>query len=742
MKRFFLTVFIGMLPLSLYAQSPVIDSLNRLLAKAKTDTSRINLLAEKVSALNEINLDSAISLGSRIIAEAQVINYRKGEAALKRLLVASYCFKGDYSKARQYLQETQQVYTSLKDTVGLIKTYSSYGMFYGMQTIYDSSVIFYQQSIKLAELIKDEKLANRGYQNIAIPYQMQSKHAQAMSYFQKALAYFEKKKDDNSLAYLWLNIGITYMAIFDTARAENSLLKAIDFSRKAGIQNVELYACSNLSNLYAKKDSLEKSYDYAMRSVALSESMGDLGMKAAGLSKAASARLSQKKMEEAEMLVRNAIRVADSAAQPLNIFQANIIMGRLHLTRQQYAAAIPYYEKAFAAIENTQEGEETTGVAYSELSLCYEETGNYKAALSYHKLATNIMDSLRNKENVRRATELGMSYEFEKKQQLQDAEKKRHDAVTAARQSALSIGLVLAFLLALLAFYAYKNKQKANLLLEKQKQEIENTLNELRITQRQLVQAEKMASLGELTAGIAHEIQNPLNFINNFAEVNEELADEVLVALKAGDTGEALDITADIKQNSQKIAHHGKRADGIVKGMLQHSRTGTGQKELTDINKLVDEYTRLSYHGMRAKDKNFQVKLLTEFEDGIPAISIVPQDIGRVLLNLLGNAFYAVAEKKRLSSAEFEPTVVVTTKKITHSNGTPMIEIAVKDNGNGVPAHVAEKIFQPFFTTKPTGQGTGLGLSLSYDIVKLHNGFIDLQTKEGEGAIFVLQLPV
>jgi len=267
--------------------------------------------------------------------------------------------------------------------------------------------------------------------------------------------------------------------------------------------------------------------------------------------------------------------------------------------------------------------------------------------------------------------------------------------------------------------------------------ELNKSLNDLKATQSQLIQSEKMASLGELTAGIAHEIQNPLNFVNNFSEINTELSDEIVEAAKKGDLQEIMHLAADIKSNQDKISEHGKRADAIVKGMLQHSRSSSGVKEPTDINKLADEYFRLSYHGLRAKDKSFNATLHTDFDTNIGKIPIMPQDIGRVLLNLYNNAFYAVAEKKQQFPEGYEPEVSVRSKRMGDK-----IEISVKDNGNGIPQKVLDKIFQPFFTTKPTGQGTGLGLSLSYDIVKAHGGELSVETQEGEGSEFVISLPI
>jgi two-component system, NtrC family, sensor kinase len=279
--------------------------------------------------------------------------------------------------------------------------------------------------------------------------------------------------------------------------------------------------------------------------------------------------------------------------------------------------------------------------------------------------------------------------------------------------------------------------QQLELKVQERTAELNLSLTQVKETQAQLVQAEKMASLGELTAGIAHEIQNPLNFVNNFSEVSAELIAEMKSELNKGRIEEAIEIADDIDANLEKVNHHGKRADSIVKGMLQHSRTSSGQKEPTDINALADEYLRIAYHGTRAKDKAFNATLKTDFDDSIGKVNVIPQDIGRVLLNLFNNAFYAVAEKKKLHVGEYEPVVTVNTQK-TGNN----IFITVSDNGIGIPQKALDKIFQPFFTTKPTGQGTGLGLSLSYDIIQVHGGGLSVETKEGDGATFVIQLPV
>jgi signal transduction histidine kinase len=329
----------------------------------------------------------------------------------------------------------------------------------------------------------------------------------------------------------------------------------------------------------------------------------------------------------------------------------------------------------------------------------------------------------------------------------------------------LATGLYLAFPLSLVVYVAmrfreiinevrYNAKEIVRLSEEKREQalnqqqilqeevnrqtsELRNTLNDLRATQSQLIQSEKMASLGELTAGIAHEIQNPLNFVNNFSDVNRELVDDAKQEIKNGNIADVDAILNDIRANEEKINHHGKRADAIVKGMLQHSRTSSGQKEPTDINKLADEYLRLAYHGLKAKDKTFNAEIKTDFDTSIGKINVVPQYIGRVILNLINNAFYAVGEKQKVEGPGYQPSVTVSTKRLGDR-----IQIKVGDNGNGIPQNIVDKIFQPFFTTKPTGQGTGLGLSLAYDIIKAHGGEIKVEMRENGGSEFIILLPI
>ena len=363
----------------------------------------------------------------------------------------------------------------------------------------------------------------------------------------------------------------------------------------------------------------------------------------------------------------------------------------------------------------------------------FKEKGILDSSFKYQEVITSERDSL---EKLNRISDISLA----EQQWAHEAEAQQKELQTKLKLYGLIGSLIIFLFVAVFLYINNRQKQKLNILLHQQKNEIQRTLSELKTSQSQLIQSEKMASLGELTAGIAHEIQNPLNFVNNFSEVNREMLEELKMERlrpdEERDDDLQNDLINDVIENSEKILHHGKRADAIVKGMLQHSRKSSGQKEPTDINALADEYLRLSYHGMRAKDKSFNAEMKTDFDESLGKINIIPQDIGRVLLNLFNNAFYAVNEQKKQNSISYQPTVVVGTQECDGK-----IQITVRDNGNGIPQKNSDKIFQPFFTTKPTGQGTGLGLSLSYDIIKAHGGEIKVDSKEGKGSEFVIELP-
>ena len=505
------------------------------------------------------------------------------------------------------------------------------------------------------------------------------------------------------------------------------MTKALEYARKG---NDDLFVCfdlSNLANMLLREKKRDSALAYYLEEYRLAvekniEPVIPMTLLALGSLDGLSNRLQySRQAEQMPFAIRNADMKSKIASYKADYYRQTNRMD------SAYYFANWVYDHAKTARLTTQLG------ALYLMGSYYEAIHNPDSTLSFMRRYYRLRDSLYGDKVMGQAQD--MAYSDMQRQKELIAQK-------AAFQNRLILYFISAAALFLLglAFIFWRSKRKeqqAKKLVQEQKDQLEQALGKLRSTQSQLVQSEKMASLGELTAGIAHEIQNPLNFVNNFSEVNKELLTEMNEEIEKGNFAEAKVLAKDVTDNEEKINFHGKRADAIVKGMLQHSRSSSGVKEPTDINALADEYLRLSYHGLRAKDKSFNATLKTDFDQSIGTINIVPQDMGRVILNLITNAFYVVDEKKKSGIPDYEPTVSVSTKKI---NGK--VEIKVADNGNGIPQKVLDKIFQPFFTTKPTGQGTGLGLSLSYDIVKAHGGELKVETKEGERTEFIIHLPM
>jgi two-component system NtrC family sensor kinase len=427
------------------------------------------------------------------------------------------------------------------------------------------------------------------------------------------------------------------------------------------------------------------------------------------------------KGEEKSLAINNLRSLADGY----------LAMSHLYRNLKEMDSSLYYGKEALQTYQATlvASGEAD---AYSSISQTYQLKNNIDSAYKYQGLAMKAREDLSAGEKIKQFQNMN----FDERIRLQQIEEEQKQIQARLRTYALLAGIAVFMLIAFILLRNNQSRKKANILLQEQKSELQHALAELKSTQALLIQSEKMASLGELTAGIAHEIQNPLNFVNNFSELSRELLTEMEEEADKGNIGEVKAISADIKQNLEKIHHHGKRADSIVKGMLQHSQKGSGLKEPTDINALAEEYLRLSYHGLRAKDNTMNASMVTNLDDSIGKVDLVQQDISRVLLNLFNNAFYAAAERFKTEGETFKPIVTLTTRK-----NNDHIEITVKDNGAGIPENIRQKIFQPFFTTKPTGQGTGLGLSLSYDIVKAHHGELSVESRAGEGATFTLSLP-
>ncbi|MFI5159912.1 MAG: ATP-binding protein [Sphingobacteriales bacterium] len=612
----------------------------------------------------------------------------------------------------------------------------------------DSSIILAQQAFLIAKKHNWETAEARTLNGIANAYASMGDYATGIQYYLNALKIYERLNSIYGTSMVNDNIGATYIQKEDYKKALPYLwrsLKQINdytathkLSGRDRFEKPVLFENLGECYLYLKRlDSAKYYLDAALQSGreihyrdiygAAQRALGEVetlkGNKSAAMQYFRQAVMNDRALDDVE-----------------NLSMAYLSMSRFYHQNKIQDSAVYFAQKA---LDTASAGKYVQDVlnAGKALYTYYDEDHNLPQAYKYFKLTTAAKDSLYSQDKVKQL----LTLDFNEKQRLQELEATRAEEQNKVRIYILSGGLAVLLLLALVFWRSSKQRQKANRLLKIQKENIEKerdktnkALNDLQLTQRQLIQSEKMASLGELTAGVAHEIQNPLNFINNFSEVNVELIDEMEEGLKKGDTEEAIAIAADIKQNLQKISHHGKRADGIVKGMLQHSRASSDVKEPTDINKLADEYLRLAYHGLRAKDKAFNADLVTHFGQGIPMVDMVPQDIGRVLLNLFNNAFYAVQKKQKIAGTDFKPTVELATDKKGNC-----LEITVRDNGLGIPDDIQDKILQPFFTTKPTGEGTGLGLSLSYDIVvKGHNGKMDVKSEEGAFTEFKISIPI
>ena len=526
----------------------------------------------------------------------------------------------------------------------------------------------------------------------------------------------------NKLGYLHLTMGHLYGRTNNTDKQISSYKQSIAIAETIQDSGLAALVNWNMGNVYIRLNKL----DSALHFVQTALELGEVYWRGGFLNSIGQIYEAKGDYQFALDAYRKSLNHGLEQNNLTVIVRSSLSLSSLFLTLNQPDSSLYYSRKALATSNNIK-GSQVMANAYQLISDVYSNQEKADSAYIYLQLATIIRDSLNNvqRENLLAYQNLG----FDEQLRLKKLEEEKIQMQNKIRTNTLAGSL---FTLIVIAFFLYRNNRQK----QKAKQNIEKAYNQLKSTQSQLIQSEKMASLGELTAGIAHEIQNPLNFVNNFSEVSNELIDEMNDELDKGDIDEAKAISADIKQNLEKITHHGKRADGIVKGMLQHSRTSTGQKEPTDINALADEYLRLSYHGLRAKDKSFNADFKTDFDPNLPKVNVIPQDIGRVLLNLINNAFQACTEPSGSAAAEVEkPFVQVSTRK--SDNG---IEISVSDNGPGIPDSIKDKILQPFFTTKKGTEGTGLGLSITHDIVKAHGGEMSIESRVGEGSIFKIIL--
>jgi signal transduction histidine kinase len=594
----------------------------------------------------------------------------------------------------------------------------------------DTALVLAQQGLALAKkagYTKGKSMSLNGMGNV---FTITGNYPKALQLRLEGLKIAEAIDDKRGIAATLGNIAVVYTAQLDYRQSIDYSLRALPLAESINFQSQVRSCLINLGACYIELNRLDSALIYTQRAYDLAVKQQDVDRTGVALTNLGSIYAKMGKDAFAVKHYRLCLPYALQSKNDEVVCYTYLELAKLFQKEGKRDSSLHYAKLSLAT---AQKAGFTSRVmeASSFLTEYYTAIHNIDSAFVYQSATIAAKDSLFSQEKQREIQSIGFN-ETIRQQQLQEA---KEEAQTQLKFNMLFGGMGT---LAIVAFLLLRNnwqRRKANVALQKKNDQIESTLNELKATQAQLVQSEKMASLGELTAGIAHEIQNPLNFVNNFSALNKELVAEMNEAIDKRSYDEVKAIAKDIEDNEQKILHHGTRADAIVKGMLQHSRASSGTKEPTDINALADEYLRLSYHGLKAKDKSFNANFETNFDQSIGKVQVVPQDIGRVLLNLYNNAFYAVNEKKKQLNGALEPAVEVTTKRVADK-----VEISVKDNGTGIPQEVLDKIFQPFFTTKPTGQGTGLGLSLSYDIIKAHGGELKVETKKGEGAEFIITL--
>jgi len=730
----------GLIVQSAYAQDGCYnchtDSLAAVLRDAKTDEERIQLLKTLVD-LKIFDAGSSESIERekqtreylQELIELSSTHNIKDIEAYKALQKASHCLDmKDYKAALVLFTESVRLFDKTKKKIPRLIAAIRYT--FNAAGEQEERLRFYSEKLQYYLINGPVENVAPCYHGIGGYYLYKADYNKAISNYLKGVAIF-KQYDDLMLRNGISVVAKTYVQWGNYKKALEYFNIVLPLSREAKDYRTQHIIYNSLADINLALNNFAKAVQYSDSTIMLQgQYYNETHLTIAYIAKAM-ALLSMNQLDEGLNNLNSAKKIAESSH--IKIYSAAGAMEleygfyRYYLAVKKYEEAAKYLVSAFKESEDVKSTE--LQLKYlRELSLFYGSQHNASLADKYNRKFHDLTDDLeKSQSNLKVAQYENEAKEIQQNENIQALKQQAilQSATIQINKTRLWGSLIALALISISLFFVYRQFQ-----LNKR------TLLSLRKTQRQLVMSEKMASLGELTAGIAHEIQNPLNFVNNFSEINTELIDELELEAEKGNLKEVKSLAKDIKGNEQKINHHGKRADAIVKGMLQHSRSSNGVKEPTDINALADEYLRLAYHGLRARDKSFNATMKTNFDESIGKINIIPQDIGRVILNLITNAFYAVqAETRHTLSVQYEPTVWVTTEKI----GNQVI-ISVKDNGTGIPEHIRDKIFQPFFTTKPAGEGTGLGLSLSYDIIRAHEGKLEVSSDPEKGSTFTIIL--
>ena len=684
---------------------------------------KIDLLNQQAWDIRVSDSNKAQALSKEAVELSEKINYTKGKAEGLRTLGFCFIRVSNFQDASGCLKESLSLFESLNDLRGQSTVYEYFGIIQRSWGDFGASLELLLKSLELSRQTGFVEVEVTNLYQIGVTHKQLGNYEKALENLYNSLSLARSTQFTLMEAYDLNVIGSIYFDTADYTQALEYYRQGLTIRQASGDKWGEAGSLDNIGFTYFKLEEYQQAINFCKKSLDISQGTGDKRGQANAMLHLAEIYKQINDVEQATKFCNESLQIRQASGDKKGEAEILLFLAELHKSNFENAEKNKLFDGLFKALKIAEEikAVDLLGKTHWALYEGYKLHKNYSEALKHLEQHITIEKDLHKDAINQKVLNLEISHRAE--------ESKKEAEIFRLRNVELA------------ALYEESKKQKEE--IEQQKKNVEETLAELKTTQSQLIQSEKMASLGELTAGIAHEIQNPLNFVNNFSEVTIELIDEIEDALLKSDREEIISISADIKTNLQKIVHHGKRADAIVKGMLLHSRTSSGIREPTNINALADEYLRLAYHGLRAKDKSFNATLKTDYDESIGNINIIPQDIGRVILNLITNAFYAVTERKKQNTNGYEPTVSVSTRLILPPpGGLRGAEIKVKDNGNGIPQKILDKIFQPFFTTKPTGQGTGLGLSLSYDIVKAHGGELKVETKEGEGSEFIIQLPI
>ncbi len=680
----------------------------------------------KIEELNQLAWDNRVNdspesfkLSGQALELLRDVDYPKGKADALKCYGFALVRLSKNEEALKYLNEALSIFESLEDVNGLSVVYEYLGIVQRNWGNFSNSLILLKKALELSRQTGFVEAEGTTLYQTGVTYKYLGNYEQALDYYHQCLYLMRSAGFTLMEAYAINVIGAVYFEIQNYGEALHYYQQGLAIRQLSGDKWGEAGSLDNIGSVYLKLEDWEKALEYCERSLTISESTDDRRGQGNSLFHLAEIYKQQNNWDHANFLSGKSLHIRREMGDRKGESEILLLFAELKKSTAQSIgnSELDFLRKALN-ISDEIKAADLSGKAHWAMYKYYKGAQEHEHALTH----LEIYDSIEKKLHKDAVNQKVLNFEVSQRAEASEKETEKFRA---------------------------KNEElaKLNAEIKSQKEETEKALIKLKATQAQLIQSEKMASLGELTAGIAHEIQNPLNFVNNYAEVNVELLEELFLEgrKEEGEREEGLmsSLIQDLSENEAKILHHGKRADAIVRGMLQHSRRGSGTKEPTNLNALADEYLRLAYYGLRrsgdpAKYPQFQAEFITDFDKDLPLVEVIPQDMGRVLLNIINNAFQACSKRSQLEAEVYEPKVTVTTKRLPDA-----VELRIADNGNGIPEEIKDKIFQPFFTTKPTGQGTGLGLSLAYDLVtKGHGGTLEVESLEGQGSTFLLVLPL